>query len=184
MYCSNLTFLVRAYGCTYSLLAHISLLHISLSHISRYLTRRHGHCDLHLPLFLSTPYLHPSSPPLTSIPPLHPLPPSLLSTPYLHPSSPPQSSISRAGMNTAIYTVSGASAGIGFAIPVDTLRYEVETLIRDGKVCWWVVVLCTSSVPFLGSMEVRTRNPGGPNLISDSLFHLWGLSFASPEVRF
>jgi len=38
------------------------------------------------------------------------------------------------GMNTAIYTLSGTSAGIGFAIPVDTLKYEVTTLIREGKV--------------------------------------------------
>lgn len=37
-------------------------------------------------------------------------------------------------MNTAIYSPSGASAGIGFAIPVDTLRSIVETIIRDGRV--------------------------------------------------
>ena len=37
-------------------------------------------------------------------------------------------------MNTAIYTLSGSSAGIGFAIPVDTLRYEVDTIIKSGKV--------------------------------------------------
>lgn len=41
------------------------------------------------------------------------------------------------GMNTAIYSPSGASAGIGFAIPVDTLKTIVETIIRDGKVRWW-----------------------------------------------
>lgn len=34
----------------------------------------------------------------------------------------------------AIYTLSGSSAGIGFAIPVDTLKYEVNTLITDGQV--------------------------------------------------
>ena len=37
-------------------------------------------------------------------------------------------------MNTAIYSPSGASAGIGFAIPIDTIKYIVNTLIRDGKV--------------------------------------------------
>lgn len=36
------------------------------------------------------------------------------------------------GMNTAIYTTSGTSGGIGFAIPVDTLKVVVELLIRDG----------------------------------------------------
>eukprot|EP00316_Scyphosphaera_apsteinii_P016215 CAMPEP_0119344722 /NCGR_PEP_ID=MMETSP1333-20130426/107116_1 /TAXON_ID=418940 /ORGANISM="Scyphosphaera apsteinii, Strain RCC1455" /LENGTH=385 /DNA_ID=CAMNT_0007357167 /DNA_START=190 /DNA_END=1347 /DNA_ORIENTATION=+ len=38
------------------------------------------------------------------------------------------------GMNTAIFSPSGASAGIGFAIPVDTLKYQVDTLIKNGKV--------------------------------------------------
>lgn len=37
-------------------------------------------------------------------------------------------------MNTAIYSPSGASAGIGFAIPIDTVKFIVETLIADGKV--------------------------------------------------
>ena len=37
-------------------------------------------------------------------------------------------------MNTAIFSPSGASAGIGFAIPVDTVQYIVNTLIKDGKV--------------------------------------------------
>ena len=27
------------------------------------------------------------------------------------------------GMNTAIYSPTGASAGIGFAIPIDTIKY-------------------------------------------------------------
>jgi S1-C subfamily serine protease len=38
------------------------------------------------------------------------------------------------GVNTAIYSPSGASAGIGFAIPVDTVKSIVNTLIKDGKV--------------------------------------------------
>src|SRR5262245_6718931 len=38
------------------------------------------------------------------------------------------------GMNTAIYSPSGASAGIGFAIPVDTVNRIVPELIRSGKV--------------------------------------------------
>ena len=37
-------------------------------------------------------------------------------------------------LSQAIYSSSGSSAGIGFAIPVDTLRKEVDTLIRDGKI--------------------------------------------------
>jgi S1-C subfamily serine protease len=38
------------------------------------------------------------------------------------------------GVNTAIYSPSGASAGIGFAIPVDTVNGIVTELIRSGKV--------------------------------------------------
>ena len=37
------------------------------------------------------------------------------------------------GINTAIYSPSGASAGIGFAVPVDTVNRVVPQLIRHGK---------------------------------------------------
>jgi S1-C subfamily serine protease len=37
------------------------------------------------------------------------------------------------GINTAIYSPSGASAGIGFAVPVDTVRRLVPQLIRHGR---------------------------------------------------
>jgi S1-C subfamily serine protease len=38
------------------------------------------------------------------------------------------------GINTAIYSPSGAYAGIGFAVPVDTVNQIVPQLIRYGKV--------------------------------------------------
>ena len=38
------------------------------------------------------------------------------------------------GVNTAIYSPSGASAGIGFSIPVDVVRYVIPDLIRYGEV--------------------------------------------------
>lgn len=38
------------------------------------------------------------------------------------------------GMNTAIFSPSGASVGIGFAIPADTLSQQVPTIIKYGKV--------------------------------------------------
>lgn len=37
------------------------------------------------------------------------------------------------GVNTAIYSPSGASAGIGFAIPVDVVNRVVPELIRNGR---------------------------------------------------
>ncbi|PPK88556.1 DegP2 peptidase [Neolewinella xylanilytica] len=38
------------------------------------------------------------------------------------------------GVNTSIYSPSGASAGIGFSIPVDVVRYVVDDVIRFGEV--------------------------------------------------
>ncbi|MBL8338401.1 MAG: trypsin-like peptidase domain-containing protein [Rhodoferax sp.] len=38
------------------------------------------------------------------------------------------------GINTAIYSRSGGSMGIGFAIPVSTARLVMEGLVRDGQV--------------------------------------------------
>ena len=38
------------------------------------------------------------------------------------------------GVNTQIYSTSGSSAGIGFAIPVDTVNEAVPLLIRDGRI--------------------------------------------------
>jgi S1-C subfamily serine protease len=38
------------------------------------------------------------------------------------------------GMNTAIYSPSGAFAGIGFAIPVDTIQRIIPQLLRHGQV--------------------------------------------------
>jgi 2-alkenal reductase len=38
------------------------------------------------------------------------------------------------GINTAIYSPSGSSAGIGFAIPIDVVNRVVPALIRDGRV--------------------------------------------------
>jgi S1-C subfamily serine protease len=38
------------------------------------------------------------------------------------------------GVNTAIYSPSGVSTGIGFAVPVDTVNRVVPQLIRHGRV--------------------------------------------------
>ncbi len=38
------------------------------------------------------------------------------------------------GINTAIYSASGGSLGIGFAVPVDTARTVMEALVRGGHV--------------------------------------------------
>lgn len=38
------------------------------------------------------------------------------------------------GVNTAIFTANGISAGVGFAIPIDTIRKIVPQIIAHGKV--------------------------------------------------
>ncbi len=38
------------------------------------------------------------------------------------------------GINTAIYSRSGGSMGIGFAIPTSTARHVLEAIVRDGQV--------------------------------------------------
>lgn len=54
------------------------------------------------------------------------------------------------GMNTAIYSPSGASAGVGFAIPVDTLRVIADALIKNGKVIRPVI-----GISYLESAQAR-----------------------------
>lgn len=66
------------------------------------------------------------------------------------------------GMNTAIYSPSGASAGIGFAIPVDTVKYIVETLIRDGK-----VVRPVLGISYLESKQARSLGINSGVLVLD-----------------
>jgi S1-C subfamily serine protease len=51
------------------------------------------------------------------------------------------------GMNTAITSTSGSSAGIGFAIPVDTLNRVVPMLIKRG----------TEAIPVLGFQTFTTE---------------------------
>lgn len=38
------------------------------------------------------------------------------------------------GMNTAIYSPSGASSGVGFAIPVDIIKSSVDQILTYGRV--------------------------------------------------
>ncbi|MED5618292.1 S1C family serine protease [Ideonella sp. BN130291] len=72
------------------------------------------------------------------------------------------------GVNTAIYSPSGASAGIGFAIPVDEVNRIVPRLIRDGRMVRPTLGV-TAAPPSLnralglpaGVALVRVQ-PGGP----------------------
>jgi len=64
------------------------------------------------------------------------------------------------GINTAIYSPSGASAGIGFAVPSDLARGVIEQLQRTGRVeRGWLGV----SVQDVGAEEAGGRRPAPTN---------------------
>jgi S1-C subfamily serine protease len=71
------------------------------------------------------------------------------------------------GVNTAIYSPTGASAGIGFAVPVDTVNRLVPQLIRYGKAIQpgiGIVALADRWARQLGVEGVIVQEvvPGGP----------------------
>ncbi len=71
------------------------------------------------------------------------------------------------GVNTAIKSPSGSSAGIGFAVPVDTVNRIVPQLIKNGKAAraGLGVMLAGPSVAHRFGVEgaiVREVNPGSP----------------------
>jgi S1-C subfamily serine protease len=71
------------------------------------------------------------------------------------------------GVNTAIYSPSGANAGIGFAIPIDTVNRVVPELIRTGRVPTPGIGIVaadeavTTRMGVAGVIVVRTE-PGSP----------------------
>ncbi len=71
------------------------------------------------------------------------------------------------GVNTAIKSASGSSAGIGFAVPVDTVNRIVPQLIASGKVTRPAlgVLLANDGIAVRFGVEgvvVRGVNPGSP----------------------
>ena len=71
------------------------------------------------------------------------------------------------GMNTAIASPSGASAGVGFAIPVDTIQRVVPQLLRFGKVVRPVIGAeyfpdTTTRQVGLSGVLIGNVTPGGP----------------------
>ncbi len=56
------------------------------------------------------------------------------------------------GMNTAIYSPTKASAGIGFAVPIDTIRETVEELVSGTRKDWQLGITGTAKEfrPLLG----------------------------------
>jgi S1-C subfamily serine protease len=76
------------------------------------------------------------------------------------------------GINTAIYTPSGTTAGIGFAIPINTARRVAQDLITQGRVrratlgiegrAIWPGLAEALELPVSQGILVETVTPGGP----------------------
>jgi Do/DeqQ family serine protease len=69
------------------------------------------------------------------------------------------------GINTAIYSRSGGSMGIGFAIPVSTARQVLESIVKDGQVTrGWIGVEPQNLNPELAetfNLKPSTLKTGG-----------------------
>lgn len=61
------------------------------------------------------------------------------------------------GVNTAIYSPSGASAGIGFSIPVAVVRWSVPELIKFGK-----IMRPTIGAELLETSDIKRNQLEGP----------------------
>jgi len=59
------------------------------------------------------------------------------------------------GMNTAIVSATQSSAGIGFAVPVDTINKVVPSLIRKGKFTRPILGIQPASEPIARSLSTR-----------------------------
>ncbi|WP_193316958.1 Do family serine endopeptidase [Janthinobacterium sp. FT14W] len=65
------------------------------------------------------------------------------------------------GINTAIYSQSGGSVGIGFAIPVSTAKTVMEAIIKDGHVVrGWIGVEMQDITPELAQSFGLQRSSG------------------------
>jgi serine protease Do len=69
------------------------------------------------------------------------------------------------GLNTAIYSPSGASAGIGFAIPSNQVRLIVDKLIETGKIVRSQIGLIPAN---LSDYQKQQRHLNGGALIQDA----------------
>ena len=68
------------------------------------------------------------------------------------------------GINTASKSLSDSASGLGFAIPVNEVKFVAQTLIRDGKIAHPMLGLIAQSVNDTGSggAKVTKVNPGSP----------------------
>lgn len=66
------------------------------------------------------------------------------------------------GINTAIASQSGASAGIGFAIPVELVRKMADDLIATGRIEFAYIGISGDSLPGRSGARIQEAASGGP----------------------
>ena len=66
------------------------------------------------------------------------------------------------GVNSQIASSSGGNTGVGFAVPVDTVKDVVPKLIKDGKIERAYLGLSSGERPATPGAVVGTVNPGTP----------------------
>jgi putative serine protease PepD len=66
------------------------------------------------------------------------------------------------GVNSQIASQSGGNTGVGFAVPVDTVKDVVPKLIKDGKIERAYLGLSSGERPATPGAVVGTVNPGAP----------------------
>jgi S1-C subfamily serine protease len=68
------------------------------------------------------------------------------------------------GINTAGKSLSDSASGLGFAIPVNEMKYVAQTLIRDGKISHATLGVTVEGLndSGTGGAKVTKVNPGGP----------------------
>jgi S1-C subfamily serine protease len=66
------------------------------------------------------------------------------------------------GVNSQIASSSGGNTGVGFAVPVDSIRDVVPRLVKDGKIDRAYLGLASGERPATPGALVGTVNPGTP----------------------
>jgi S1-C subfamily serine protease len=66
------------------------------------------------------------------------------------------------GVNSQIASSGGGNSGVGFAVPVDTVRDVVPKLLKDGKIDRAYLGLASGERPATPGALVGTVNPGAP----------------------
>eukprot|EP01026_Neomeris_dumetosa_P057165 TRINITY_DN5252_c0_g1_i9.p1 TRINITY_DN5252_c0_g1~~TRINITY_DN5252_c0_g1_i9.p1 ORF type:complete len:432 (-),score=48.96 TRINITY_DN5252_c0_g1_i9:317-1612(-) len=75
------------------------------------------------------------------------------------------------GMNTAIYSASGTSAGVGFAIPIDIVKSSVSQIIQFGKVTRPIIGIALAPEMTMEQLRLKgvlilNLKPDGPAAIA------------------